>query len=80
MPKLDWIGKQYVVNHTDEVPFRLLERVPETSMGEDRVTNEDSRYKERLGNDWAALDTERRYFKMVTKGNMQSTLREVGEL
>jgi hypothetical protein len=80
MPKLDWIGKQYVVNHTDEVPFRLLERVPEASMGEDRVTNEDSRYKERLGNDWAALDTERRYFKMVTKGNMQSTLREVGEL
>lgn len=80
MPKPDWIGKQYVVNHTDEVPFRLLERVPEASMGEDRVTNEDSRYKERLGNDWAALDTKRRYFKMVTKGNMQSTLREVGEL
>jgi hypothetical protein len=80
MPKLDWIGKQYVVNHTDEVPFRLLERVPEASMGEDRVTNEDSRYKESLGNDWAALDPGRRYFKMVTKGNMQSTLREVGEL
>jgi adenine-specific DNA-methyltransferase len=34
MPKLDWIGKQYVVNHSDEVPFRLLERVPEASMGE----------------------------------------------
>jgi hypothetical protein len=29
MPKLDWIGKQYVVNHTDEVQFRLLERIPE---------------------------------------------------
>ncbi len=25
MPTLDWIGKRYVVNHTDEVPFRLLE-------------------------------------------------------
>jgi type III restriction enzyme len=48
--------------------------------GEDRVINEDSRYKESLGNDWAALDPGRRYFKMVTKGNMQSTLREVGEL
>lgn len=48
--------------------------------GEDRVTNEDSRYKERLGDDWAALDPERRYFKMVTKGNMQSTLRELEEL
>jgi adenine-specific DNA-methyltransferase len=35
MPKLDWIGKQYVVNHTDEVPFRLLERVPDASVGED---------------------------------------------
>jgi adenine-specific DNA-methyltransferase len=34
MPKLDWIGKQYVVNHTDEVPFRLLERVPEASVGD----------------------------------------------
>jgi superfamily II DNA or RNA helicase len=48
--------------------------------GEDRVTNEDSRYKERLGDDWADLDPERRYFKMVTQGNMQSTLKEVGEL
>jgi type III restriction enzyme len=48
--------------------------------GEDRVTNEDSRYKERLGDDWAALDPDHRYFKMVTRGNMQSTLREVAEL
>lgn len=45
--------------------------------GEDRVTNEDSRYKERLGKDWANLDPERRYFKMVTKDNMQTTLREL---
>jgi superfamily II DNA or RNA helicase len=48
--------------------------------GEDRVTNEDSRYKERLGDDWAALDPGRRYFKMVTRGNMQSTLKEVEKL
>ena len=48
--------------------------------GEDRVTNEDSRYKEKLGNDWAALDPEHRYFKMVTRGNMQSTLQEFAEL
>ena len=48
--------------------------------GEDRVTNADSRYKEQLGNDWAALDPERRYFEMVTKGNMQKTLKEVAEL
>jgi type III restriction enzyme len=48
--------------------------------GEDHVTNEDSRYKESLGNDWTALDPERRYIKMVTKGNMQSTLKEIEEL
>ena len=35
MPKLDWIGKQCVENYTDEVPFRLLRRVPEASVGED---------------------------------------------
>ncbi len=35
MPKLDWIGKQYIVNHTDEVPFWLLHRAPEASVGED---------------------------------------------
>lgn len=80
MPKLDWTGKQYVVNHTDEVPFRLLERIPEASVDEARLTNEDSRYKERPGNDWAALDPEHRYFKMVTKANMQSALNEIEEL
>lgn len=49
MPKLDWIGKQYVVNHTDELPFRLLKCIPETSGSEDA-------------------------------GDMQSTLKVVGEL
>ena len=34
MPKLDWIGKRYVVNHTGEVPFRLLQRIPEASVGD----------------------------------------------
>ncbi len=48
--------------------------------GEDRVTNEDSRYKEQLGKDWAAQDPDHRYFEMVTKGNMQKTLKEVAEL
>ncbi len=33
MPKLDWIGKQHVTNHAEEVPFRLLGRVPEASEG-----------------------------------------------
>jgi hypothetical protein len=48
--------------------------------GEDRVSNEDSQYKEKLGRDWAALDSERRYFKMVTKNNMQTRLEEIEAL
>jgi len=33
MPSLKWIGKQAVVKHHKEVPFRLLEPVPELSCG-----------------------------------------------
>ncbi|WP_256996583.1 hypothetical protein [Methylococcus capsulatus] len=31
MPTLNWIGKEAVVKHHKEVPFRLLEPVPELS-------------------------------------------------
>ncbi len=48
--------------------------------GENLVTNEDTRYKERLGEDWAALDPGWRYFRLVTKANMQGVLKEVSEL
>lgn len=48
--------------------------------GENLVTNEDTKYKEGLGEDWAALDPEDRYFKLVTKANMQGVLKEVSEL
>jgi superfamily II DNA or RNA helicase len=48
--------------------------------GEDRVTSEDAIYKERLGSDWAALDPDHRYFKMVTKANMPDTLEEITRL
>ncbi len=34
MPTLNWIGKEAVVKHHKEVPFRLLEPVPELSCGE----------------------------------------------
>ena len=34
MPTLNWIGKQAVVKHHKDVPFRLLEPVPERSCGE----------------------------------------------
>lgn len=33
MPTLHWIGKEAVVRHHREVPFRLLEPVPELACG-----------------------------------------------
>jgi adenine-specific DNA-methyltransferase len=33
MPTLNWIGKEAVVKHHKEVPFRLLEPVPKLSCG-----------------------------------------------
>ena len=33
MPTLNWIGKEAVVKHHKEVPFRLLEPVPALSCG-----------------------------------------------
>ena len=32
MPTLNWIGKEAVVRHHKDVPFRLLEPVPELSL------------------------------------------------
>ena len=29
MPTLNWIGKEAVVRHHEDVPFRLLQEVPE---------------------------------------------------
>ena len=34
MPTLNWIGKEAVVKHHKDVPFRLLEPVPELSCGD----------------------------------------------
>lgn len=34
MPTLNWIGKEAAVKHHKDVPFRLLEPVPELSCGE----------------------------------------------
>lgn len=33
MPTLNWIGKEAVIKHHKEVPFRLLEPAPELSCG-----------------------------------------------
>lgn len=35
MPTLNWIGKDAVVRHHEQVPFHLLEEVPALSCGED---------------------------------------------
>ena len=34
MPLLSWIGKDAVVNHDKEVPFKLLRKVKSASVGE----------------------------------------------
>lgn len=39
MPTLNWIGKEAVVRHHKEVPFRLLEPVPELSCGDSESGN-----------------------------------------
>lgn len=39
MPTLNWIGKEAVVKHHKDVPFRLLEPVPELSCGDRQSGN-----------------------------------------
>ena len=34
MPTLNWIGKEAVVNHHHQVPFRLLKDVPDLACGQ----------------------------------------------
>jgi len=34
MPTLNWIGKEAVVNHHQQVPFHLLKDVPDLSCGQ----------------------------------------------
>ena len=40
MPTLNWIGKDKVINHHNEVPYRLLER--KYGYGNGEKTNEDN--------------------------------------
>ena len=35
MATINWIGKEAVVNHDKEVPFKLLEKVPSASVGKE---------------------------------------------
>jgi type III restriction enzyme len=48
--------------------------------GADRTSNEDTRYKEGLGNDWAALDPDRRYFRVAGESDVHEILKEVAQL
>jgi hypothetical protein len=34
MPVLNWIGKEFIVNHDKEVPFRLLKKITGMSLGD----------------------------------------------
>ena len=34
MPSLNWVGKEAVINHDKEVPFKLLKKVKSISVGE----------------------------------------------
>ena len=36
MPTLNWMGKEKVVNHHRDVPYRVLERVPEKGVLDSR--------------------------------------------
>jgi len=39
MPVLDWIGKKAVVKHHNEVPFHLLQRLPDLDVGDNASGN-----------------------------------------
>ena len=51
MPTLNWIGKQAVVKHHQEVPYRLLEPVPELSLPSASGRGGSSRSDERAAKD-----------------------------
>lgn len=48
--------------------------------GEDRLSNEDTQYKQALGEDWAGLDPECRYFRVVGKTDVEKVLKELAQL
>ncbi len=67
--------------NTDFVAFTQSGKVAALEYkGEDRLSNEDTLYKEELGDDWAALDPDNRYFRVVGKQDVQEVLREVAKL
>ena len=76
MPTLDWIGKDAVVKHHKDVPYRLLEPVAELSCGDTASGNlivqgdnqwtatEDDRL---IGGLWEELSDGRCRFVMTTE-------------
>lgn len=85
MPTLTWIGKEKVVNHHQEVPYRVLEHdfivqlnsgitVLLETKGDDR-DNSDSRAKVELGRTWANKAGEQyRYFMVFDKQEMEGAV------
>lgn len=48
--------------------------------GEDRITNEDTQYKVEIGNYWQKLSKEANRFILVSKANMDNSLKEISNL
>jgi hypothetical protein len=45
--------------------------------GADRATDDQTRWKEELGAVWELLDAEKRYFRIVTKANLETVIAEL---
>lgn len=67
MPTLEWIGKEKVVNHHLDVPYRVLERKYSFDENGQTEADNDSERKLKLGRQWQAqCGSDYRYF-MVFK-------------
>jgi hypothetical protein len=64
MPTLNWIGKDKVINHHLEVPFRVLDH-QYGFIREGKQDNTDSLAKCRLGNQWQQLTGDKYSYFMV---------------
>jgi len=74
MPTLNWIGKEAVVNHHQQVPFHLLKdgrALVVEYKGKDRYDNTDSEEKRAIGAVWASRSGGLCLFEMPTDVDFQ---------
>ena len=74
MPTLNWIGKEAVVNHHQQVPFYLLK---DECRGKDRYDNTDSEEKRAIGAVWATRSGGRCLFEMPTDVDFSGVIKAV---